>query len=138
VSARADLLLRRAELHDELAAVDRELAALEAATPPATAEETATTIYGSRAPYAPPPGHSCRWLRDHGPELVALGLAERRGGKRGRSVLYLTTSSQLATFDGMKKKAATSIAPNVKLDVAELDAVDRWVANAGYRQTRSA
>ena len=39
------------------------------------------TLYGSREPYPAPPRRSRRWLRDHGPELVAFG-AVRIGGKR--------------------------------------------------------
>src|SRR5438128_839716 len=43
-------------------------------------------VYGSRAPYAHPPGKSHRWVRIHAREIAG---SMRQGGRRGPSVLWL-------------------------------------------------
>jgi hypothetical protein len=105
---------------------------------PFVAEELArkgscSVVYGSRRPYDPPPGETHRSFRDKGPELVASGFAERRGGKRGRSVVYLMTAEQHAAYAASRRAASTAAASNV----IDLDARIEELVRTGRRPTRT-
>lgn len=121
---RAALLRRSAELLEEQARIARELADLEA--PAAPGEIVYTTAPGGPLP----PGRSRRWLREHAGEIGAV----RRGGKRGRSVVYEVTG---AAYDAWL--ARQSIAPTSPADEQQTPVVihvDDWIGRAGYRTTR--
>lgn len=129
------LLLRSAELDEEQARIKRQLAE-ELSTKPITLDDA--TIYGSRAPYPPPPGRgrsergARRWLRQHGPELRAFG-AERRGGRSGSGVVWTIPGSGLRAFDAASLKKTNDQPAAPASNVIDVDA---WISRAGYRLTR--
>lgn len=88
--------------------------------------------YGSRAPFSPPPGLTFRSFRDRGPDLVAAGFAERRGGLRGRSVLYVMTREQHRAW--LASTGVVTAKPSSKAPAAS--SLDVLLQSAGYRATR--
>ena len=102
--------------------------------PARSAPTTAPTTYGSRPPHAAPPGKSHRWLREHGQELLAYG-AERRGGKRGRDVLWLISSEGYARFIAAQREFAEPSLPEAAPEQSNVVDLDAFIAGAGYRLT---
>jgi hypothetical protein len=124
---RAALLLRSAERDEEQARIKRKLAELDGPRDP--------QLYGSRAPYPPPPDMTYRTMRDNGPAFVAEGFASRLGGKRGRSVVYVMTDEQHRALKASRCAATTRWAEPERSKVIDIDS---FITNAGYRTTRTA
>jgi hypothetical protein len=123
----AQLIAEAAGLAAQSAAVAGEIAKELAREPNAKPDEV---IYGSRAPFPPPPGKSHRWVRENGPRLLEFG-AERRGGARGRGVCWCISAVNYERF---------LVATRTPITVAALQVVDptSWIAAAGHRPTRKA
>lgn len=126
----------RAALFQRLADGLRECAsAVDALAAECAREEhlpSADIVYGSRAPYEPPPEKSHRWMRDHGPELVAFG-ATRRGGTRGASVFWLISAEGWARYRASLAKPLTK-----PVELAPVIRPTAWIRAAGARPTRTA
>jgi hypothetical protein len=124
-STRSSLLRQRSFHSLKISEIDSKLAELEESDP------AEPDYWGSRAPYPPPPDRSPRWMREHGPELLAYG-AERIGGARGRSVVWrIRPADYRRWLDAQRSPAPTESGP-VELDV------DQLIESAGYRLSRRA
>jgi hypothetical protein len=128
---RAALLRQLAEHHRAAASTIDALVAVELHE----GADDEATVYGSAEPWPAPPHRSRRWLRENGPAMRAFG-AERRGGKRGRGVVWLATVRALRAFEAARGTTAATEASC--LTVVGDDALDRAIADSGYRATRVA
>lgn len=111
---------------------DNERRIAEAFLAAAEPSATAVDVYGSRPPYQAPPGRSHRWLRVNARKIPG---SLRRGGKRGRGVLWTVSRSYYETWEAERSLRTVETVNADSAVVINVDP-DSWIRAAGYRPGR--
>lgn len=93
--------------------------------------DRAPDVYGSRAPYAPPPGRSPSWCKKTLPKIPG---AKKEGGKRGRGVRWTISREAYEAWIESRRRAKPSTTPETT-DVIDDATTEKWISEAGFRLT---